>query len=115
MLSRPGVTCRVAAAVRVPVSVASAAVIVASPSERRAVKVVVLPVLRESVPMFRGVNVHVAETGKRFPNESRPAATNCRLARAATVAEPGVSFRDTTGPGVTVSVCVPLVVCGRTR
>ena len=70
MLSRPGVTCRVAAAVRVPVSVASAAVIVASPSERRAVKVVVLPVLGESVPMFRGVNVHVAETGKRFPNES---------------------------------------------
>jgi hypothetical protein len=111
-LRRPGTTCRAAVADKVPVSIGKEAVTVASPSVRKAVKVPVLPSVGEIEPMRAGVSDHVAETGKRLPKESRPDAVSCLLPRAVTSAEAGVTTNSTGGPGVTVSVCVPLVVSG---
>jgi hypothetical protein len=107
--SRPAVTCSAAEAESVAAFEPSAAVIVPSPSVRKAVNVVVLPVRGAIVPSFPGESDQVADTGNKFPNESRPEATSFRVSLARTLEDAGVTVSEIAGPGVIVSVCVAFV------
>ena len=93
----------------VPASLLTTAVTVASPVLRKVVTVVVRPVLGEIFPTVGGVSDHAADTGTMFPYESVTTAESETVDRVRTIADGGATETEATGPGVTVTVCVPLV------
>jgi hypothetical protein len=51
----------------------------------------------------------VGDTASVFPKESRPTAVTDNVRRVRTLADFGVTATEATDPGVTLTVCVPLV------
>jgi len=73
------------------------------------VNVAAAPLLGATVPRFAGFSDHAADTGAAFPYASVPTAVYFRDVRARTAVDVGLIVSAATGPGVIVTVCVPLV------
>src|SRR5438105_8115552 len=90
---------------------AAAATSVPLPAVAPAVNVVELPAVGAIVPRPAGVRAHVAsEVATTFPYASAPPAVNIWVPPTVTEAVPGDTVSVASGPGLTVSVWVPLLI-----
>lgn len=90
-------------------NVPAVAVTEAGPVARNVVSVVFGPVFGASFPIVDGASDHDADAGTLFPYVSMPTAVSGMDARVRMVTDFGLITTEASGPGVTVSVCVPLV------